>query len=383
MIIHADMDAFYASIEIRQKPYLADKPLAVGGSPQGRGVISAANYVARTYGIHSAQPSKIAVKKCPKLILLPPNMKLYVEVSQQIHEIFARYTPEIEPLSLDEAFLDVTKSEILFGPAIDIARQIKDDILKELKLVVSVGIAPNKYLAKIASDLEKPDGFVFVDPKQIQDFLDPLPISRIWGVGKKTQQQLGNLGISTIHDIRCFSQSLLVKRFGKQGEHIWRLAHGLDTRKVISQHSAKSISNEQTFAHDISDVDILRAYLLQLVEQISWRARRNQLKGRTIFIKIRDQDFNTVSRRTTLNSETDSTQVIWQAAKKLFMREWQQSNRPVRLIGVGIAHLHEPYAEQMNLFNDSKLQNKIDGVSDEINKKFGKGSAVRGGSLKN
>ncbi|MFV2056865.1 MAG: DNA polymerase IV, partial [Thiohalomonadales bacterium] len=273
MIVHADMDAFYASVEIRENPSLRELPVAVGGNAKQRGVISAANYIARQYRVHSALPTKLALQRCPALVLLPGRIDLYAEVSKQIHEIFYRYTPLIEPLSLDEAFLDVTQSVKLFGPEHDIGRAIKKDVLQELQLVISVGIASNKFIAKIASDLEKPDGFVFVEPGSEQNFLDPLPISRIWGIGKRSNEKLSALGIHTIKQLRELPRNFLAQQFGKHGTHIEQLANGKDPRRVISEHKAKSISNERTFATDIQDEYVLLGQLSDLTEQVAWRLR--------------------------------------------------------------------------------------------------------------
>jgi len=262
MIIHADMDAFYASVEIRENPSLVDSPVAVGGPSTGRGVISAANYIARKFGVHSAMPSSVALAKCPDLVLLPGHMSLYADVSKQIQEIFSHYTPQIEPLSLDEAFLDVTASEKLFGNAEKIGRQIKADIKQQLNLIVSIGIAPNKFIAKIASDIDKPDGFVIVEEKDMQIFLDPLPINRIWGVGKVTNRVFQQLGISTVKQLRLSNKELIKKHFGKHGDHLWDLANAIDNRAVESSREAKSISHETTFAQDVSDKTVLLSQLM-------------------------------------------------------------------------------------------------------------------------
>src|SRR5512136_2361752 len=247
MIIHADMDAFYASVEERDRPELVGKPVIVGGSPEKRGVVSAANYVARKYGVHSAMPAATARRLCPEGIFLPPRIGYYAEVSGQIREIFERFTPLVEPLSLDEAFLDVTGSEQLFGPAIEIGRQIKQAVREETRLIVSVGVAPNKFLAKIASDLKKPDALVVVEPGQVQEFLDPLPVERLWGVGKQSSKVFERLGIRTIAQLRQWPLDALQARFGSGGEHLWNLAHGRDDRPVEPQQEVKSISNETTF----------------------------------------------------------------------------------------------------------------------------------------
>jgi DNA polymerase-4 len=242
------MDAFYASVEERDRPELVGKPVIVGGTPEGRGVVAAANYVARKFGVHSAMPAVAAHRLCPHGVFLRPRTEYYAEVSDQIRAIFEKYTPLIEPLSLDEVFLDVTGSEPLFGPAVSIGRAIKQEIRERLRLIASVGVAPNKFLAKIASDLKKPDGFVVVEPTQVQEFLDPLPVGRLWGVGKVTGQVFEKLGVHRIGQLRQMPVELLRHHFGSSGEHLGELAQGIDDRPVVPEQEAKSISHEPTFA---------------------------------------------------------------------------------------------------------------------------------------
>ena len=379
MIIHLDMDAFFASVEIRENPELVGFPVVVGGPSRTRGVVAAANYEARKYGVFSAMPMVQATRLCPDLRILPPNMSLYVSVSKQIHEVFNRYTPEIEPLSLDEAFLDVSGSLKLFGSAEEIARRIKKEIKDELQLVVSAGIAPNKFVAKIASDFDKPDGFVVVKEKDMQDFLDPLPVKRIWGVGKKTEAQLINFGISTIKDLRNQSERWLIDRFGKQGDHIYRLAHGRDKREVISDAKAKSISNENTFIEDISDKETMLSYLSHLTEQVAARLREKDRKGKTVNIKIRFHDFTTITRSKTLLESTNQTQQIWQAVKSLFTSAMAtSSSTAVRLLGVGVSGFSNETVQQGDLFSEESKHDELDEVTDEINQRFGKLKIHRG-----
>jgi DNA polymerase-4 len=318
MILHVDMDAFYASVEERDRPELVGKPVIVGGTPEGRGVVAAANYVARRFGVHSAMPAVTAHRLCPRGIFLRPRMDYYAEVSDQIRGIFEKYTPLVEPLSLDEAFLDVTGSERLFGPAHDIGRMIKQEIRERLRLVASVGVAPNKFLAKIASDLKKPDGFVVVEPDQVQEFLDPLPVGWLWGVGKVTGQVFEKLGIHRIGQLRQMSVELLRHHFGSSGDHLWELAQGIDDRPVVPEQEAKSISHETTFARDLEDPEIMRAWLLELSEQVGCRLRRHGLKGRTVHLKVRFGDFHTITRAQTLPQPTNVTQEIWQTAAQMF-----------------------------------------------------------------
>ncbi len=373
MIIHADMDAFYASVEIRERPELRNRPVAVGGSAEGRGVIAAASYAARKFGVRSAMPTSTALKRCPDLVLLPVHMSLYAEASRQIHAIFARYTPLIEPLSLDEAFLDVGASERLFGSAVVIARRIKQEVHEELGLVVSMGVAPNKFLAKIASDLDKPDGFVEVAVDRVQAFLDPLPVSRLWGVGRVTGATLQKQGIHTIADLRRQPQAALRRWFGEHGQQLWHLAHGIDKRPVVAEHEAKSISHETTFARDIADPETLRAVLLGLTEQVAWRLRRHGKCGRTVQLKLRFDDFRTVTRARSLRDATDATQIIWHTASRLLDRELAQGIPPLRLLGMGVSGFDEGAdSRQSDLFASAATEGEaVDRIADDINTRFG------------
>ncbi len=337
MIIHIDMDAFYASVEIRDRPELADKPVVVGGRPEGRGVVAAASYAARRYGIHSAMPMAQALRRCRELVILPPRPARYAEVSRQIHAIFARYTPLIEPLSLDEAFLDVTASRRLFGSAVQIGRQIKQAIRDELQLVASVGVAPNKFLAKLASDLDKPDGFVEVPPEGVQAFLDPLPVSRLWGVGKAARAVFERLGISRIEQVRRLDTGTLAYHFGKQGAQLHDLARGIDPRPVVAEAEAKSVSHETTFEVDIADRDALRAVLFQLTEQVAWRLRQLGLEGRTVHLKVRFPDFRTLTRSQTLATPTAATDTLWRSVRELFDTRLPPDHPPLRLVGMGVS----------------------------------------------
>ena len=386
-ILHIDMDAFYASVEEREQPGLVGRPVIVGGSPSGRGVVSAANYAARQFGIHSAMPMARAVRLCPEAVCLPVRMQLYAAVSHQIREIFHRYTPLVEPLSLDEAFLDVTLSERLFGSAETIAHSIKEAIRDELSLVASVGIAPNKFIAKIASDLDKPDGFVEVKADEIQAFLGPLPVSRVWGVGKATGKELARLGITTIRQLRQQSEQVLLDRFGKFGSHLWHLANGIDERPVVSDAEAKSISNETTFDTDIGQRDTLQAWLMELTEQVCWRLRQHELYGRTVQIKLRFPDFSTITRSHTLAEATQQTSQVWQAALELFNKAMEKESRPLRLVGVGVsglgdkAHRPQVQADMFEQPNDTR-QSQLDDVADAIKSRFGSDGIRRGTSYK-
>jgi DNA polymerase-4 len=382
-ILHIDMDAFYASIEERDRPELAGRPVIVGGTPAGRGVVAAANYVVRKFGVHSAMPTATALRLCPDALVLPPRLDDYAQISEQIREIFFRYTPLVEPLSLDEAFLDVTGSGGLFGPAAEIGRRIKQDIRREVSLVASVGVAPNKFLAKIASDLRKPDALVVVDGGRVQEFLDPLPIGRLWGVGRVTGGVFEQMGIGTIGELRRLSAESLRERFGRQGEHLWELAHGIDERPVVPDRDAKSISHETTFPADIRDRDVLRAWLLELTEHVGRRVRRHRLRGRTVQLKVRFADFRTVTRAHSLPQPTDITQEIWRAADELLDRALPARTYAVRLLGIGLSGFENQVAVQRTLFDGEERQKRsqLDAVADQIAAKFGAGSLSRASGL--
>jgi DNA polymerase IV len=380
-IIHVDMDAFFASVEIRERPELADKPVIVGGRPDQRGVVAAANYIARRFGVHSAMPTANALRLCPQAVVLSGRHGLYAEISQQIHAIFERYTPQIEPLSLDEAFLDVTASIRLFGSAEEIGWAIKQAIKDELNLVASVGVAPNKYLAKLASDVDKPDGFVVVKEEEIEEFLAPLPVSRIWGVGKVAAKTFEKLGINTIGQLRAYSPQLLRQHFGSSGEHFLQLAHGIDDRPVVSEHEAKSVSNETTFAVDITDEEVLLEWLHALTEQVTQRLRIQGLKGRTIQLKVRLADFTTLTRSQTLEEVTDVTAKVWQIVRELFYNRLPRPLQPVRLVGVGVSNFtQEPEKVQPDLFDDldGDRQKTLDALLDTMQSRFGRSVVRRG-----
>ena len=383
MILHCDMDAFYASVEERDRPELVGKPVIVGGSPEKRGVVSAANYVARRYGVNSAMPSATAHRLCPQGVYLPPRIGYYAEISRQIRDIFERFTPLVEPLSLDEAFLDVTGSEHLFGSAAEIGRKIKQAVRKEIGLVVSVGVAPNKFLAKIASDLKKPDGFLVVEPEHIQVFLDPLPVERLWGVGKQGSKVFQRLGIRTIGQLRQWPIDTLVSRFGSQGEHLWRLAHGMDDGSVEPERETKSISHETTFERDIEDPHVLRAWLVDLTEQVGWRLRKHELKGRTVHLKIRFADFSLMTRSQTLPVPTDITHELWQTADDLLCHRLPAQHLPIRLIGMGVSGFDATGHVQGMLFDQAerKKQAGLDLATDQIREKFGSGALRRAAGL--
>ncbi|MBP89326.1 MAG: DNA polymerase IV [Planctomycetaceae bacterium] len=372
MIIHVDMDAFYASVEERERPELRGKPVIVGGTPEGRGVVAAANYAVRKFGVHSAMPTSTALRLCRDAIVLRPRIDYYAEVSRQIRDVFHHYTPLVEPLSLDEAFLDVSGCIQLFGSAEEIGRKIKQDIKDELQLVASVGVATNKFLAKFASDLDKPDGFVVVQENAIREFLDPLPVGSIWGVGRVAGKALGQLGIRTIGQLRGLSRETLDGRFGKMGEHMWNLARGIDDRAVIPDREAKSISHETTFARDVEDFEVLQAWLMALTEQVARRLRRHSLRGRTVQLKVRYDDFDTITRSQSLPEPTNSTDVLWRVASNLLSSRLPDRHLCVRLIGIGVGNVDRTERKQQLTFDDDGGgSERLDEVTDKVKDRFG------------
>ncbi len=378
-ILHVDMDAFFASVEIHDDPALAGKPVIVGGRPDARGVVAAANYIARTFGIHSAMPVSAALRLCPTARLLPPRLGRYHKISRQIRTVFERFTPVVEPLSLDEAFLDVSDSLSLFGSAQRIGKKIKSAIHAESGLTASIGIAPNKLLAKIASDLEKPGGFVHVPTHGIQAFLDPLPVSRIQGVGRVTEGKLKGMGIHSIEELRTTTISQLEPLFGqKTTHHLLACAQGVDARPVVPDREAKSISHERTFAYDVNQKDVLYNTLLDLTEQVMYRLRHSGQSTRCVELKLRFTNFSTASRSRHLATPTDVTSEIWQVLQQLMQQHWQK--QALRLVGMGVSKLQYPKMRQGDLFMDQKHahQQKVDRVEDDIRKRFGKHSIRRG-----
>ncbi|MEM9942594.1 MAG: DNA polymerase IV [Planctomycetota bacterium] len=387
MILHVDMDAFYASVELRDRPELKSKPVVVGGSPKGRGVVAAASYEARKFGIYSAMSAAQAIRLCPRTVFIKPRMSYYAEISKQIREIFFSFTSLVEPLSLDEAFLDVSGSQKLFGKSHEIGRKIQDAIAERLNLPASVGVAPNKYLAKIASDLQKPNGFVVVDPDRVLEFLEPLPISRVWGIGPKTEKKFSAAGIKTIGSLRRLSKKDLASLFGVNAEHFWKLARGLDSRSVVPDRIAKSVSHETTFHADICDEQCLEGWLLELIDQVARRLRRHDIYGKTIHVKLRYYDFVTVTRSRTIQNATHTTQAFWEVAKQMLRQINVDSDRKfssgVRLLGFGVSNLSDCGKKQQSLFDREENQKNqaVDETSDSIRDRFGGDSIRRGSSL--
>jgi DNA polymerase-4 len=380
-ILHVDMDAFYASIEQRDRPELRGRPVIVGGLGP-RGVVCAASYEARPFGVRSAMPTATARRLCPQAVFLPNRMGHYGEVGRQVRDILLSFTPLVEPLSLDEAFLDVRGCEGLFGPAAEVACQIKVRVRCETGLVASVGVAPNKFLAKLASDHGKPDGLVVLPGERVAEFLAPLPVGRVWGVGAKTEKRLRALGAATVGQLAALPERVLAAHLGEAGRQMWRLAHGQDDRPVVPDREARSISTETTFAHDIGDRAVLRAWLLDLVDQLGARLRRHGLRARTAELKVRSADFSTRMRSASLGEATDLTDALWQAAVQLFERTVTGAVLPVRLLGVGASNLAREAAVQGRLFDGEERQRQasLDRAVDAIRRELGPG-AIRRGSL--
>jgi len=379
-IIHVDMDAFYASVEQLDNPDLQGKAVVVGGAADKRGVVSAASYEARKFGVHSAMPMSQAIRLCPQAVILPVRMKRYVELSRHIHAIFQAYTPQIEPISLDEAFMDVTGSVGLFGNAEKIGREIKQKIKAQLGLVASVGIAPNKFLAKLASDLDKPDGFVHITDDNRQAVLDPLPVSRIWGIGKVTGKTLTSRGLNTIGQLRETPFESLRSILGNQTEHVLNLAQGIDDRSVESDREARSISTEQTFATDMEDKEFLLSILLHQVEEVAHRLRASRLQAKTMTLKLRYGNFKTITRRSTLEYPTNLTSVLWQEATDIFEKWHTKSARPLRLLGFGVSGLSDEGSGQQSLFADpeEEKQKRLDQAFDAIRNRYGSNALKHG-----
>lgn len=372
-ILHVDMDAFYAAVEVLDDPSLAGRPVIVGGTPAGRGVVAAASYEARRFGVHSAMSAARARQLCPTGVFRRPRMQRYVDVSGQILAILQEYTPLVEPLSIDEAFLDVTGCERLFGSAAAIGRTIKDRVRREVGLTASVGVAPNKFLAKLASDLEKPDGFVVIEAAAARDTLAALPVRKLWGVGEVSERELRRHGIRTIGDLARAPRSLLAGCFGEHAAQLLDLAAGRDDRPVIPAHEAKSIGNEVTFAADIADPEELRGVLDLLAEKVAWRLRRHGLRGRTVTVKARFPDFATHTRSETLQQTTCSTATIRAVARELLERRLDRRGRPLRLVGVTVSQLEGRAAVQGELFSDptGAREAALDSLVDRVRDRFG------------
>jgi DNA polymerase-4 len=390
VILHVDMDAFFASVEQHDRPELRGKPVVVGAPPDQRGVVAAASYEARKYGIHSAMPSRTAYQKCPHAVFVSHNMSRYKDISRQIMHIFEAYTPLVQPLSIDEAFLDVTGAQRLFGDATAIAEKIRSDIREQTGLTASVGIAPTMFLAKLASDMNKPDGITVVPFEQeaIEQFLAPLPIGCMWGVGRVTQKKLLSLGISTIGNLQQCSLNQLEKVVGKHAAEMFsRLSRGIDQRELSLDTLEKSISNEVTFRDDTSDRDKIEATLKRLIDKVGGRVRKEGFSATTAHLKIRWSDFSTITRQTRLPLPCQDDISLRETGIDMLNKHLK--DQPVRLIGFGVSGLipeTEAGTAQLDLFEtpDSNLyakRSRLSQAADHIKKTFGGNSIRRGSDL--
>lgn len=368
-ILHADMDAFFSAVEQRENPELKGKAVIVGGiNLSNRGVVSTASYEARKFGVHSAMPIAQARKLCPDGIYLPARHSLYQEASQNVFSILRKYTPLVEKLSIDEAFLDVKGCEKLYGNPVEIAASIKKEVKEKTELTISVGVSVNKFLAKLASDYDKPDGLTVIEKKDIKSFMRNLDIDKIWGVGDVFAAKLGEHGVDKVSDIWPYSLKELKEEFGKGGVKLYYLSRGIDSRNVESKNEIKSISHEETFADNIEDRDRLFAYLFKMSEKVSFRLHSNSLKGNTVFIKVRYADFTTYSRQKSLKNHIDSSGKIYQTAKKLLEKD-NLLNKPLRLLGIGVSGLAAENQQQLNLFEEDNDQ--LERTIDQIKRKYG------------
>lgn len=346
------MDAYYAAVEIRDNPQLKGKAIVVGGSPQSRGVVSTCSYEARKFGIHSGMPSSQAWRLCPHAIFIYPNFKVYKEVSETIRNIFHRYTDIVEPVSLDEAYLDVTENKVGEKYATNIAKRIKSDIFRETRLTCSAGVSYNKFLAKIGSELNKPNGIAVIPPERAEEILFKLPIGKFHGIGKVTAARMKKLGIHTGEDLHSWELKDLIKQFGKVGFFFYHVVRGIDNRDIVTTHEPKSISNENTFSKDVDSFDELIGELRRIAEKLSNRMMYKNIQGQCLTLKLRYDNFESITRNLSLPFLTNDLEIIYQSAEQLFIQHWDQS-RKIRLLGIGVNKLDtSDQVEQLTLSLD-------------------------------
>ncbi|MDP3028439.1 MAG: DNA polymerase IV [Deltaproteobacteria bacterium] len=377
-ILHIDMDAFFAAVEQVDNPALKGKPVIVGGAKQG--VVSTASYEAREYGVRSAMPIFEAKRRCPQGIFLPVRMKRYQEVSQKVMAVLEAVSPLVEQVSIDEAFVDLTGTERLHGDCIQVARKIKERIWAETALTCSIGIAPNKFLAKIASDLQKPDGLTIV-PEEVQSFLKDLPVGKLPGVGPKSEEALRGLGIRIVSDILSFPPGLLERKFGKYGRRLVELAQGIDDSPVIPCGPTKSMGSEDTLPEDTTDINILKKQLLSQAEEVGERLRRDGLKGRTVTLKLKHSDFTLATRSHSLKEATCATKILYDTAVMLLER--YSLKTPVRLIGLAVSNFGggQQYSLLPGLGKETEKLERVDHAIDRIREKLGRQIITRGSNL--
>ncbi len=373
-IVHVDMDAFFAAIEQRDNPSLRGRPVIVGANPEGgkgRGVVSTCSYEARKFGIRSAMPISLAYRRCPHAVFLPVDIDKYRKVSRRIYEIFYEFTPRVEAVSIDEAFLDITESFHRFGSPLNLCREIKSRIKEEVGLIASVGLAPTKMVAKIASGVGKPDGLVEVDASHLEDFLFPLPVEKLWGVGERVSFVLHRLGMYTIGDIACADVDVLTRHLGKGGYSLWLLARGKDNQDVYWEERIKSMSQEVTFQRDTSEYEVVTKKLMELCERLSLRLRASNLKGRTVTLKVRLSGFRTYTRSITCTPATNFADEIYQRAQAL-LRRLEIKKEKIRLVGVRVSSLVDAGDDEF-IFRDYRRERKerLYSTIDRIKNKFG------------
>lgn len=388
VIAHVDMDSFFASVEVRDNPSLAGKPIAVGGHPGKRGVVSSASYEARRFGVRSAMPMATALRMCPDLIVVPGRMSKYADASRKLREIFREFSPLVEPLSLDEAFLDLTGAQRLLGTVREIGEAIRRRIAEELHLTASVGISSSKFVAKLASDHEKPDGLTIVAPGEIVSFVQSLPLERLWGVGPATLERLRRAGIRSIRALAQADPDQLERSLGRHAGRLIELARGHDDRPVAPGAPMKSVSHEVTFARDQSDAGVLEGVLLGLAEKVARRARSKNVSGRTVTLKLRRPDFTTLTRSRTLANPTNVTGVIFQNVRSLF-ESVRRPQEAVRLLGVGLSNLVESHQLELDLFacageepgGEGEKRRHLQEAEDAIIDRFGTSALARARTL--
>lgn len=381
-IAHMDCDAFYAAVEKRDNPKIGDQPVIVGGG--GRGVVATACYIARIYGVHSAMPMFRARKLCPNAVVIPPRMEVYRKTSHKIRQMMLELTPEVEPLSLDEAFLDLTGTQKLHGvPPATLLIRLTNRLENELGLTGSIGLSHNKFLAKLASDFDKPRGFSIIGKAETLKILEQKSVALIWGVGTVMQKKLHQAGILTFGDLQEWTQRDLNNQFGEMGDHLWKLARGKDDRSVKPQHQAKSLSNETTFSQDIADAKILDGYLWRLSVKVADRAKEKEVQGRVITLKLKQHDFKIITRRRILSAPTFLADDIYSVARNLLDEELHKA--PFRLAGVGLSVLFPATSVKTSIeFVGPDLARRYaaESVSDKLRQKFGKDIIYKGRSLR-
>ena len=382
-ILHVDLDAFFAAVEQRDDPSLRGKPVVVGGSVR-RGVVAAASYEARRYGVFSAMPMAEALRRCPQAIVVPHRFERYHEASRHFTAILGDYSPLVESLSLDEAFVDVTASRALHGEGVTIARAIKERVRRELELCASVGVAPTKFAAKIGSDIDKPDGLRVIAPAELIGFLHALPVSRLWGVGKVTQERLGELGLATIGDVARYPEAALCRRLGVAlGQHLAALARGEDSRDVVSEVEPVSIGHEETFDDDLASPEALAPHLIEQADRVAARLRAADLRARVVMVKIKHADFRLVTRRRTLDDPTSDgdrvARVALELVRELDIGDHGGKRTRVRLCGVAVSGLEARGAPRQLALDESTRARgeRLGDTLDEIRRRFGDAAVKR------